>query len=146
MSQTPQSQQHALESAPAQGERQRVRSERPVQDLAPFAGQWVILRGDRVVASNPDWVALRNDAALREGDSIVHVPDRDWPTPSELDEAERELYRSGFKPLDDLRRRLEGLFQDDQTLAEGVLEPTLADLGALTWFLAHAENDLGQMT
>jgi hypothetical protein len=47
----------------------------PRMDLSPYAGQWVAIRGDRVVASDLDAVALRNLPEVKETDTLLPVPD-----------------------------------------------------------------------
>jgi hypothetical protein len=46
----------------------------PKEDLTAYAGQWVALRGGRVVASDLDPVALRDNPAVSEGDTLILVP------------------------------------------------------------------------
>lgn len=47
---------------------------KPRDDLRDYAGEWVALRDGRVVASNIDAVALRNDPKVRSSDDLLQVP------------------------------------------------------------------------
>ncbi|HTW41245.1 MAG TPA: hypothetical protein VMD79_02895 [Solirubrobacteraceae bacterium] len=47
----------------------------PHIDLSAYAGQWVAIRGDQVVASDLDAVALRNRPEVEETDTLLPVPD-----------------------------------------------------------------------
>ncbi|HTU77316.1 MAG TPA: DUF5678 domain-containing protein [Solirubrobacteraceae bacterium] len=47
----------------------------PHIDLSSYAGQWVAIRGDKVVASDLDAVALRNRPEVEETDTLLPVPD-----------------------------------------------------------------------
>ncbi len=50
----------------------------PKDDLSPYVGQWVALRDGRVIASDLDAVALRDNPAVQDGDVLMPVPtDRD---------------------------------------------------------------------
>ncbi len=46
------------------------------EDLAPYAGQWVAIRDGKVVAADLDAVALRQRPEVKDGDLLLHVPDR----------------------------------------------------------------------
>ena len=46
----------------------------PQEDLSPYAGQWVALRDGRVVASDIDPVALRENPEVTETDALFPVP------------------------------------------------------------------------
>ncbi len=46
----------------------------PREDLRPYAGQWVALRDGHVVACDIDAVALRNNEAVSETDTLIPVP------------------------------------------------------------------------
>jgi hypothetical protein len=46
----------------------------PREDLSRFAGQWVALRDGRVVASDIDPVALRDNPQVTATDDLVPVP------------------------------------------------------------------------
>jgi hypothetical protein len=46
----------------------------PTEDLAPYRGQWIALRGGRVVASDLDPIALRDNPDVRETDALMPVP------------------------------------------------------------------------
>jgi hypothetical protein len=47
----------------------------PRVDLSSYAGQWVALRGDEVIASDLDAVALRNRPEVQSSDVLLPVPD-----------------------------------------------------------------------
>jgi hypothetical protein len=47
----------------------------PNIDLSAYAGQWVAIRGDQVVASDLDAVALRNRPEVEAMDTLLPVPD-----------------------------------------------------------------------
>lgn len=56
-------------------ELQRAQAELlPGEDLKPFEGQWVALRGGRVVAHDLDPVALRERPGVAERDMLLPVP------------------------------------------------------------------------
>ena len=46
----------------------------PKEDLTPYEGQWVALREGRVIASDLDAVALRDNPAVSEDDALILVP------------------------------------------------------------------------
>jgi len=46
----------------------------PKEDLARYAGQWVALRDGHVVTSDLDAVALRDDPAVSDLDTLILVP------------------------------------------------------------------------
>ena len=46
----------------------------PREDLSQYAGQWVALRQGRVIASDIDAVALRNNPEVSRDDDILPVP------------------------------------------------------------------------
>lgn len=45
----------------------------PQEDLAPYAGQWVVLRHGHVVAHGPDPAQLAGSADFHAGDILVSV-------------------------------------------------------------------------
>jgi hypothetical protein len=47
----------------------------PRIDLSSYAGLWVALRGDKVVAADLDAVALRNRPEVESTDVLLPVPD-----------------------------------------------------------------------
>jgi len=49
----------------------------PQEDLRPYAGKWVALRGGYVVTSADDSVSLRDDPAVKESDQLLPVPAAD---------------------------------------------------------------------
>jgi hypothetical protein len=46
----------------------------PAEDLSPYRGQWIALREGRVIASDLDPIALRDNAAVDETDALLPVP------------------------------------------------------------------------
>jgi Family of unknown function (DUF5678) len=44
-----------------------------VDDLMPYAGQWVAIRDGHVIASGLDPVEVRNDEAVQSDDRIIRV-------------------------------------------------------------------------
>lgn len=45
----------------------------PKESLTPYAGQWVVLREGRVVASDPDPMRLRRRNDLKDSDVLMPV-------------------------------------------------------------------------
>lgn len=46
------------------------------EDLTPYAGSWVAIRGGRVIARALDAVELRDNPEVRDDDFLMPVPDR----------------------------------------------------------------------
>ena len=46
----------------------------PKDDLAPYAGKWVVLRNGRVVASEQDMRTLISNGLFGDRDSVLRVP------------------------------------------------------------------------
>lgn len=46
------------------------------EDLTPYAGSWVAIRGGKVVASALDSVELRDQPDVHDDDVLMPVPDR----------------------------------------------------------------------
>lgn len=46
----------------------------PKEDLSPYAGQWVAIRGGYVVASDSDPIALRDKPEVQKGDLLMLAP------------------------------------------------------------------------
>jgi hypothetical protein len=64
------------EDAMAVDEIQREQAESiPRMDLSPYARLWVALRGNEVIASDLEAVALRNRAEVESTDVLLPVPD-----------------------------------------------------------------------
>ncbi len=49
----------------------------PKEDLRPYAGKWVAIRGGHVVASADDSVSLRDHPDVRSNDELLPVPTAD---------------------------------------------------------------------
>jgi hypothetical protein len=47
----------------------------PKQDLAEFAGQWVVLRDGHVVAHAHEMAELMSQDVLSDRDALIRVPD-----------------------------------------------------------------------
>jgi hypothetical protein len=47
----------------------------PKQDLAQFAGEWVVLRGGRVVAHAQEMAELISRGDVRDRDAVIRISD-----------------------------------------------------------------------